>query len=103
MARTLRGLGIGLSDLGGRVSWGEAKLLIEQSAGDPSTVLGAKLAGWSYPASVPEILTLIAQIGDPKASRKVMPWALRLGAGTSATDEEVAEANAALEDGIVFT
>lgn len=52
---------------------------------------------------MPEILTLIAQIGDPKASRKVMPWALRLGAGTSATDEEVAEANAALEDGIVFT
>lgn len=66
-------------------------------------MLGAKLAGWSYPASVPQILTLIAQIGDPKASRKVMPWTLRLGAEPAATDEELAEATAALEDGIVFT
>lgn len=95
---------MGLSDLGGAVSWGEARFLIEAAASDPSTVLGAELAGWAYPASTPDLISLIAQIGNPKASKKLMPWALENPRGTkpNATDEEIAEAHAELDAGIVF-
>lgn len=103
VARTLRAMGTGLSDLGGALTWGEAILLLEAAAGDPSTHLGAELAGWSYPASVPTLLALTAQVGGPGA-RKVMPWVLRLhDDGPRATPDEVAVATAELEDSIVFT
>ena len=79
-------------------------MLLEAAAGDPGTAFGAVLAGWAYPASTRELIELSAQIGDQKAARKVMPWALRLqGDGPRATADEVAAANAELEDGIVFT
>lgn len=96
---------MGLSDLGGAVSWGETKTLLEEAASDPSTVLGAALAGWAYPATTPELIGLIAQIGNPRASKRLMPWALEnpRRKKTVATAEEVAEATAALEDGIVFS
>lgn len=103
MARTLREtFGVGLSDLGGALRWGEARLLIEAAAGDPGTALGAELAGWAYPASIRDLISLTAQIGDPKASERVMPWALQRPA-TAATSDEVAVAQAELEDEIVFT
>lgn len=102
IARTLRGFGVGLSDLGGALRWGEARLLIEAAAGDPSTVFGAELAGWAYPASTKDLISLTAQIGDPKASKRVMPWALQRPA-SAATADEVAVAQAQLEDEIVFT
>lgn len=97
--------GVGLSDLGDGLTWGEAKLLIEEAAADPSTALGAELAGWAYPASTPTLLALIAQIGDRNASAAVMPWEMaRPGAAEDRpTADEVAVAEAALEDGIVFT
>lgn len=96
---------MGLSDLGGAVSWGEAKLLIEAAASDPATVIGAELAGWAYPASTPQLIGLIAQIGDKKASKKLMPWSLENPNRKKPdfTAEEVAEAEAALEAGIVFS
>jgi len=94
---------VGLSDLGDRVSWGEAKLLIEEYASDPSTHFGAELAGWSYPASTPELISLIAQIRDEKASKKLMPWTLKTKADPKATPDEVAEAQAELDEGIVFS
>lgn len=106
MARTLREtFGVGLSDLGDAVTWGEARLLIEEASSDPATALGAELAGWAYPANLPALLTLIATIGDQRASRKVMPWVMKnpRSAGPSATDEEIATAQAELEDGIVFS
>ena len=95
---------MGLSDLGGAVSWGEAISLIRSVAGDPSTVLGAQLADWAYPASTPQLISLIAQIGDKKASRRLMPWALENPNRKKPefTSDEVAEAEAALEEGIVF-
>ena len=103
VARTLREtFGVGLSDLGGALRWGEARLLIEAAAGDPGTALGAELAGWAYPASTKDLISLTAQIGDPKASKRVMPWALQRPAST-ATPDEVAVAQAQLEDEIVFT
>lgn len=103
VARTLRSFGVGISDLGDGLSWGEAHLLIEEAAGDPSTHLGAELAGWAYPASLPDLLSLAAQIGNEKAARKVMPWVMQTGRDVQATPAEVAIATAQLEDGIVFT
>lgn len=105
VARTLREtFGVGLSDLGGALSWGEAKLLLEAAAGDPATALGADLAGWAYPASTPVLISLVAQIGNPTASKRLMPWALTnpRSKKSDATAEEIAAATAELEDGIVF-
>jgi hypothetical protein len=91
---------VGLSDLGDAVTWGEVRILLQEAAGDPSTALGAELAGWSYPATVPALLTLSAQLG--KQSRDVMPWVLVLR-GDQATPEEVATALAEIDSGLVFT
>lgn len=91
---------MGLSDLGDALTWGEAQTLIHEAAGDPSTALGAELAGWSYPAAVPTLLTLSAQLG--KQSRDVMPWVLMLRTD-QATPEEVAKAITEIEEGLVFT
>lgn len=84
------------------MSWGEARLLIEQAAEDPSTHFGAALAGWSYPASTQQLITLIATIRDEKASKKLMPWALKIDAGQKADPVEVAAAQDELSAGIVF-
>jgi hypothetical protein len=102
-ARTLRErFGIGLSDLGDRVTWGEAKTLLEAAVEDGSTWLGADLGGWAYPASMPELLSIAAAIGDWKAAKKVMPWAMESPRRQSASAEEVEAAQAELEAGIVF-
>lgn len=95
---------MGLSDLGDALTWGEARILLEEAAADPGTALGAQLAGWAYPANMLELLNLTATIGDAKASRKVMPWAMSSPRSNApkATTEEVAIAQAELEDGIVF-
>jgi len=105
IARTLREtFGVGLSDLGDAVSWGEAKLLLEEAAADPSTAFGAELAGWAYPASMRDLLSLAAQIGNKDAFKKVTPWAMQnpRGPAHGATSEEVAAAQAELDSGIVF-
>lgn len=79
-------------------------LLIQEAADDPSTHLGAELAGWAYPASMPDLLTLTAQIGDAKAAARVMPWAMKnpRTVEAQATPGEVAAAEAELAGGIVF-
>ena len=105
MARTLRErFGVGLSDLGGAVSWGEALTLIESAAGDASTALGAELASWAYPATIPELISLVAQIGDQKASKKLMPWSneMKPQRREIATETEVLEASEILEGNISF-
>lgn len=99
-------MGFGLSDLGDGVTWGEAKTLLEEAIADGSTHIGAHLAGWAYPASIPALIALTAQIGDPKVSRKLMPWAMenpRAKQQNKATPDEVAAAQAELEAGIVFS
>jgi hypothetical protein len=50
---------------------------------------------------MPALLGLVAQIGDERASRRVMPWALNQDR-PQATPDEIAAADAALEDEIVF-
>ena len=98
----MRELGAGISDLGGAILWGEAKLLIESAAQDTSTALGAKLAGWAYPASMPDLLTLVASIGNERAAKKIMPWTLGRKTDTDkATADEIAAANAELEAGFI--
>lgn len=93
---------MGLSDLGDGLTWGEAILLLTEAAGDPSTALGAELAGWAYPASMVELLSLVAQIGNKNASGKVMPWVLGNPRRANATAEELALAQAELDDGFIF-
>lgn len=95
---------VGLSDLGDGLTWGEARILIEDAASDPSTALGAELAGWAYQATMPQLLSLVAQVGDKRASRRVMPWVMeRPGRGEAPSADEVAAAEAALEAEYVFT
>ncbi len=84
---------MGLSDLGGAVTWGEARILIEEAAANPSTVLGADLAGWAYPATMPALLTVVVQGG--KNAMKVMPWAMSNPRRQRPTADEV---KAAQED-----
>ena len=106
VARTLRErFAVGLSDLGDAVTWGEAKTLLEEAAGDPSTALGAVLADWAYPASIPELISITAQVADPKASKKLMPWVLEnhRSRQPEASAEELAEARGELEADITFT
>jgi hypothetical protein len=96
---------VGISDLGDGLTWGEAKLLLDEAAADPGTALGAEMAGWAYPASLRELLTLAAQVGDWKSARKIMPWVMPDPRGTkqTASAEEIAAAQAVLEEGIVFS
>lgn len=106
VARTLREtFGVGLSDLGDGLTWGEAKLLIEEASADTGTALGAVLAGWAYPASTRQLIALVATIRDRKATKKLMPWALPdpRKSKTTADAAEVAEAQAAMEAGLVFS
>ena len=81
--------------------WGEARLLLEAVVSVTSTVLGAKLAGWAYPASMPELLQLASGLSE-KASKRVMPWAMDVPGRSSASAEERAAAEAELEAGFVI-
>lgn len=73
--------------------------MIDAAAADPSTTLGAHMAGWSYKATTPELLMLAATAG--KRSAEIMPWAIRTPEQSSPA--EVAAALEQLEDEIVFT
>ncbi|MEX8031678.1 hypothetical protein AB6V29_01435 [Microbacterium sp. 20-116] len=98
--------GVSISELGDGLTWGEAHSLLTRAAGDSATALGAELAGWAYPASMPELLTILISAGGEKALVKAamgaMPWAMKTPRGSDATAEEVATAQAELEDSIVF-
>ncbi len=88
------------------MTWGEAKTLLDDAAQDTGTAFGAKLAGWAYPASMRDLLTLAAQIGDWKAARRVMPWILddpQRNHNVPASPDEIASAEAELEQEFVFT
>lgn len=45
------GLKRGVKAIGRSMSWGEAYRVTQQLATDPSSAVGASLAGWDYPAS----------------------------------------------------
>jgi hypothetical protein len=95
-------LGVGLSDLGGAVTWGEGWTLIEHAAADTASELHAELAGWGYAASFVDLLTLAGAVGE-KAFRKVAPWVLKRAKPEDApTADEVATVQAELEESILF-
>jgi hypothetical protein len=92
----------------GALSWGEARDLVISAAADPSTALGAELAGWSYPASVPQIAQVIvsaAQLGrkGSKAAGKLMPWALGAKRRETPTPKEIAKAQKEIDEEVIFT
>lgn len=105
VAWTLRtSCGVGLSDLGDAVSWGEACALIRKAAADPGTALGAELAKWAYPATMPQILHLITAAPSRKASEAMMPWSMKMRQPDApASAVEVAQADLELEADFVFT
>ena len=53
--------------------WPEAIHLVHAAAEDPSTALGAAIAGWDYPAEVTDIMLILAVGG--KAAEAFMPYA----------------------------
>ena len=93
LTATFRSFGASAHDIGiGRsVPWAEAADLIEIASQDTSTQLFAGLAGWSYPASRPDLFLLQAQLGEAAAG--VMPWATRDGEIEQVTDEEIRAAH----------
>ncbi|MGN7861453.1 hypothetical protein ACTJI8_12805 [Microbacterium sp. 22303] len=104
IARTLREtFGVGLSDLGGALSWGEARLLLEQAATDTSTCYGAELAGWAYPASMLDLIGIVGQHGKGALDARLMPWQMAEDAKQKPTVDEVAVASAEFEDEILFS
>lgn len=92
----------------GALSWGEARDLVISAAADPSTALGAELAGWAYPATIPEITQVLmssAQLGRKatKAAGKLMPWALGAKRRKAPTAEEIAKAQKEIDEEVIFT
>lgn len=87
-------------DLGDSLTWGEAYLLIQAAAQDPSTMLGSELAGWAYPASMVDLLSLSAAVGEKSST--IMPWNLHLSGEPQFTDQEIQAAQAALDEEILF-
>lgn len=77
-AVALRTYGLSIMDIGSdRLTWGEAYLLLKAAATDTSTRLGAELAGFAYPASMPQLYMLLATISDRDAAMSIMPWSVR--------------------------
>ena len=86
-----------LWDAGLAVPWAEMISLARSAASDPSTELGAAVAGWSYPASMIDLLGIVADFG--RQASKVFPFKQTR---PSASADEVAAAQAELEESIQF-
>lgn len=68
---------------------------------DPSTRLGAAAAGWTYPASFPQLHIMRFLAGDDV--KKALPFDVDDAApAEQASEDEIAAALAELEDEILF-
>lgn len=88
-----------LWDGGQATSWSEIIALTRAAISDPSTRLGAKAAGWDYPASMVELYGLIAKFGD--TATDILPFP----AGKDGDDTDidaVAEAQQQLDAEFTF-
>lgn len=67
---------VGASVIGWEMSWGEAVRLVEVLASDPSSMLGAAMAGWQYPLTRGELTLrdLYDLQHKSKAKRKPKPY-----------------------------
>ena len=70
---------------------------MESALADTSTHLCAAVADWRFPASIPEIVSIAAQVG--KGSERFMPWS---HPPTPPSDEELAAVHAELMEEIIF-
>lgn len=93
-----RRYGVSVWSVGTSVSWGEACDLVDAALADTSTEICAAVAGWRYPASLPELALTASALG--KNSVAVMPWHRE---PERATDEEIARVHAELIAEIRFT
>lgn len=66
---------------------------------DPSTRLGAAAAGWTYPASFPQLYIMRFLAGDDV--KKALPFDVN-DAAPQASEDEVAAALAELEEELLF-
>lgn len=87
--------------------WGEARDLVLSAAGDPSTALGAEMAGWAYPATMPELIqTLVtaAPLGRDGmgAIRALMPWEMGRALAAVPTAADVAKALSEIDQEVRF-
>lgn len=93
-------MGVSVEQFGCDVSWREAFDLTMGALRDTRTPLFAAYQGWAFPASMPELLTLAASIGDADAAERVMPWTLgeqqRAREAAVISDEDRREAAALL-------
>lgn len=89
---SLWGAELGLS------TWGEIVALTRAAMADPSTRLGAKVVGWDYPATMPQLLQIVANFG--KQAAKVLPF--DPDAGDRPAEAEIAAAAAELEESIII-
>lgn len=81
--------------------WREAWALVQASLEDPSTRLGAAAAGWTYPASFPELYIMRFLAGDD--IKKALPFNIDAqGQGVTPSEDEVTEALAELENELLF-
>lgn len=74
--------------------WHEAALLIEDALADPSTSLGAAVAGWFYPARVTDLALILALGGE--AAQDAMPFAMDPSAKQSAPSDDDDNLDAAI-------
>jgi hypothetical protein len=52
--------------------WSEACDLLEDALSDTATPIAAALAGWRYPASIPDLVAMASQVGEE--GKSVLPW-----------------------------
>jgi hypothetical protein len=104
LAATLRErFGVSLWDVGTLVTWGEVLALVRVAMSDPSTYLGAEVRGFSYPASMAEMVQISGMFG--KSAKRVLPFdpdTLEREAQRP-TDTEVARAEAEAAEEIIFS
>lgn len=81
--------------------WREAWALVMAALEDPSTRLGAAAAGWTYPATFPQLYIMRFLAGDNV--KKALPFDVNDAAPVEqASEDEVAAALAELEEELLF-
>lgn len=97
-----------MSDVGTEaLCWGETRDLVMSAAGDPSTALGAEMAGWAYPATTPQIIQALmtsAQLGRDgmRVAKSLMPWEMGKALAAAPTASDVAKALSEIDQEVIF-
>lgn len=84
--------------IGHSLGWAEAFDLFEAAIADPSTQLFAAVAAWDWPATMPELISIVGTYGNE--ATHVLPFDSAGGSGVS--DAEVEAVVAELLEEIRF-